>query len=383
MRTSTGFILIASLCTAVLYNNCGGVHERNSALSSVEACNLILKDEFNRGYHPFLKNQCASCHVFQGTGNGAFADQDANVAFNAFVVRGNNLVGNRALDPQHQPPFSGTQHTDTIAELNSTWDAIQTQVDLCIASSGGGGEQIDEGIVPEDPVPTQGTVTTFVKLLEASATNRTLTWNLETELRSPRGLSFPGAQLQIDVQATTTVSGGKSYIFSNPRVRAGTDSLHLMYIGFIINNELVQDATSYHVINRRIPAGQTRDAGAGSIAIAYDIRATDTIALTFGLLEEIDFNPPTFAQLIEPTGVFGRACLSCHDGSVAGSFPDGGFDISSREAVLRTLHVAPYSPNNSEIFIRMNDAARPMPSTGILPEADLRQVLWWIQDGAR
>jgi len=381
MRTSVLTFILGSSLMLVFYNNCSAVHEGNSSLSSAQACNLLYKDEFLRGYGPFLKNNCASCHSFQGTGNGAFADSNDDIAFESFVIRGNNLVRQRALDPQHQPPFTGAQHTETLTEIDTTWDAIKAQVDLCIASSGGDSNTVSDGIVPEDPVPTKGTVTTFLKLLEASPSRRTLSWDLESEIAAPRGLSFPGAEFKIDIQATTTVNGEKTYIFSNPRLTAGNESLHMMYIEFVINNQLVQTATSYHSVNRRVPAGEERPAGVGSIAVAYDVRNTDTVAISFGLLDAINFNPPTFAELIAPTGVFGANCMGCHDGG-AGN-PQGNFDISSRDIVLQRLMVAPYSPNNSEIFKRMNDPLSPMPQSGLLPQNQIDQVLHWIQDGAR
>lgn len=381
MRTSVLTFILGSSLMLVFYNNCSAVHDGSSSLSSSQACNLLYKDEFLRGYGPFLKNNCASCHSFQGTGNGAFADSDDDIAFEAFVVRGNNLVRQRALNPQHQPPFTGAQHTATLTEIDNTWNAIKAQVDLCIAASGGEPSTVSNGILADDPVPTQGTVTTFLKLIEAGPSSRTLSWNLESEIASPRGLSLTGAQFQIDVQATTTLNGEKTYIFSKPRLTAGSDPLHMMYIEFVINNELVQSATSYHSVNRRVPAGGEREAAVGSIAVAYDLRSTDTIAISFGLLDVIDFNPPTFAELIAPTGVFGTHCLGCHNG--ASGTPKGNFDISSRDNVLQRLMVAPYSPNNSEIFKRMNDPLSPMPQSGLLPQNEIDRVLHWIQDGAR
>jgi hypothetical protein len=148
-----------------------------------------------------------------------------------------------------------------------------------------------------------------------------------------------------------------------------------------VNNQEITEATSFHQINRRVPATEERDLATSSLVFRYDIRATDTISVLIGNLEPTTFNPPSFADLIAPGGVFNTHCMSCHDG--ASGNPQAGFDISTRDAILSQLMVAPYAPNNSEIFIRMNDAQSPMPQSGILPDAELEQVLWWIQDGAR
>ncbi len=384
MSTSMVKYFIAAVVLVTLFQNCSATHESSSTLSSFQACNLILKDEFVKGYQKFLQTNCNSCHVSNGSGNGAFADSSVDTAFDAFIFRGYELVGARALDPNHQPPFTGSQHQSALSELEGTWSSAQAQVDVCVANSGGGiGGGIDDGLVPEDPTPTQGNITTFIKALEADKDEKTLSWNLENEIADPSDLSFPGATLEIDVRAITSSTGDKSYVISNPRLTAGSEALHITFIEFSINNKVVTNATSYHTVNRRVPAGETRDLGVGGTIFSYNIRATDVLALKIGRLETIEFDPPTFDELIAPTGVLGANCLSCHDGSNGNSTPQGGFDISSRDAIISQLMVSPYSPNNSEIYKRMNDLQRPMPQGGLLPVDQVDQVLWWIQDGAR
>ncbi len=383
MRISVSLFLSGYLVAMVAFNNCSAVHEGGSLSSSFEACNLALKDEFLNGYHEFLVTNCAGCHVSQGSGNGAFADRNIDIAFDAFNVRGNLLVGSRALDTNHQPPWTGSQHSSEISQLDSTWDVIKQQTNDCISRSGGVVDDIyDDGIVPEDPTFTRGEIQTYIKIMDATPTRKTINWDLSTEILRPSGLSFTGAQLSIDVQANTTINGEKSYIFSNPRLRAGDQALHLIHIGFIINNQLVSTATSYHGLNRRVPATQTRDLSAGSITFLYDLKNTDTLSLSIGLLDVVDFNPPTFDQLIAPTGVFGQNCLSCHNSANTTTTLQGDFDISTRQAIITQIKVAPYSPNNSSLFIRMNDTDSPMPTTGILPNNQIKQVLDWIRDGA-
>lgn len=379
MRTSIGMFLLLYVVVVICFNNCSGVHEGNSAFSSRAACNLILKDEFANGYHHFLNTNCKSCHISGGAGNGPFADPNVDVAFEAFNVRGNFLVGTRAQDAGHQPPFSGPQHAGSIENLDAGWQSAKTQADICIANAGGDPTDGDgEGIIPDDPVPTMGIIETHVRAINPSVTRKTLTWNLANQIKTPQGLSFVGAELSIDVQATTTISGEKSYIFLNPKLKTGAQALHFMYIDFKINNQIVTTATSYHSINRRVPANSTRDLAASSTTFVYDVKSTDTLSLSIGLLEPITFTPPTFAELIAPTGVLGANCLSCHSGPT----PTGGWDMSTRALVIQNLMVAPYSPNSSEIFVRMNSLTSPMPQSGLLPKSDIDQVLFWIQDGA-
>ena len=389
MRTSLVKFFIGGLFIAILYQNCTAVHNESSNLSSFQACNLILKDEFTNGYQEFLNTNCAECHVSNGTGNGAFADPNGDLAFDAFLVRGAELVADRALDPNHQSPWTGPQHDAEINNLMPPWNSAKEQADLCVVNAGiDVNNDIAEGILPDDPKPTAGTITTFIKALRNVSSDQTspttFTWDLSNEIKDGV-VSFAGAEFKLDVTALTSSTGDKNYVFSNPRLTTGDQALHLIFIEFVINHNVVEDATSYHSVNRRVAANQTdTPLGVGGTTFPYNIRATDVLAVSFGILEAINFDPPTFTELINPTtGVFGRYCISCHS-TGGGQTAAGGFDMTTRQNIVNALKVSPYSPNNSRIFIRMNDAQFPMPQDiGILPQSDIEQVLWWIQDGAQ
>lgn len=371
--------IIAGAILVTTYQNCSATHESNSSLSSFEACNLVLKDEFSNGYHLFLETNCQGCHVSGGVGNGAFADANLDIAFDSFNVRGYQLVEQRALDPNHQPPYTGSQHQTTIDDLDTSWLVAKQKADTCIINSGAQVQNdFEDGIVPTDPQPTSASIETFVKLINADKDGTVIRWNLGQEILQPRDLSFANAQLEVRVTALSTITGEKSYIISKPKLKAGDQALHFQYFAVKINGQLIESATGFQQINRRVPANKQRDLATSSIVFEYDIRSTDVISIAIGRLEPITFDPPTFAELIDPAGVFGAQCLSCHDQTN----PQGGFDISTRDSVIGQLMVSPYSPNNSELFKRMNDSANPMPQTGLLDDSSLEQVLWWIQDGA-
>jgi mono/diheme cytochrome c family protein len=348
-------------------------------LSSLDACNIGLKAEFSEGYHTFLKTNCASCHTNGSSGNGAFADTDLDIAFEAFNVRGYNLVEGRALDASHQPPFTGSHHQAEIDQLDETWVAAKDQADLCIANAGISiNPGIEDGVIDEDEEITEGTIETYLKLLSADKDARTITWDLENEIRDPSGLSIVGAELSIDVQALTTVTGEKSYVFSNPVIKTGDDPIHFQFISIKINNRLISEASSYFGVNRRVPANSTRRVGIGSMVFGFDVRSTDVVSLSIGRLDPINFNPPTYEDLAGASGIFNSSCFSCH-GAVN---PQASFDMTSYDNLINQIMVSPYSPNNSEIFKRMNDASNPMPQAGLLPQPQIDQVLQWIQDGA-
>jgi len=384
--------LVGSLMIVVLYQNCSAVHDENASISSFEACNLVLKNEFiSGGYHDFLKSNCSGCHKSGSSGNGAFGDSSVDIAFDAFNIRGYELVETRALDANHQPPFTGSQHQQELNQIDQGWLVAKQQADACIANAGidTGGGGIDDGIVPDDSQPTQGTIDTFVKLTQPDKDGTVIRWNLETEIKDPSGLSFPNAEIEVRVTALTSVTGEKSYTVSNPIIRGGDSALHLQFIAIKINNQLVDTATSYHRINRRVPIGETRKLSEGAMIFSYDVRNTDVISLSIGNLENVTWDPPTFQELNQAGGVFQTNCASCH----TGANPQAGFNISVfsdtnsdnatyLQGVWDQLLVSPFSPNNSEIFKRMNDTQSPMPQSGLLPAADTNEILWWIQDGA-
>lgn len=378
-RSSWIIFLLSLTPLLLIYNNCSGLRSESQTrnLSSAADCNLFLKEEFSRGFHVFLKTNCSGCHRTGGGGNGAFADNDLDLAFDAFQLRGPDLIGSRAQDINHQPPWTGPQHTVSITELKSQWANAEQSAQSCLDNDTDNTDE-ETSIFPIDPVYTTATIETYVKPLAASATRKTIKWNLATEILRPSGLSFQDAELSIDVEAATTINGDKSYIFSNPKLKAGGQALHLSHIGFKINNALVSNATSYNVLNRRVPANLTRDLAGGSITFPYNIQNEDVVALTIGRLDVIDFAPPTFANLISPTGVFGRNCLSCHSTEQQ----QGDFDISTRQNLINRIYISPYSPNNSPLLLRMVHATNPMPPTGALGDDNIKQVLDWVLDGA-
>ena len=63
-------------------------------------------------------------------------------------------------------------------------------------------------------------------------------------------------------------------------------------------------------------------------------------------------------------------CVTCH----GGSSPSAGLDLTTYENVRR-------STEQGTLSQRINDAANPMPQSGLLPSEQRQIIAKWIQDG--
>src|SRR5690606_30570177 len=107
-----------------------------SGLATSEACNNILFEEFKKGYYPFLRTNCSTCHA-SGPGSGFFASTNERLSFNAFMSKGEQKVAEFATST-HKPPNTGTQHTQAINNLRASWAPKQSQFVSCQMSAGAG-----------------------------------------------------------------------------------------------------------------------------------------------------------------------------------------------------------------------------------------------------
>ncbi|MCJ8276605.1 MAG: c-type cytochrome [Bdellovibrionales bacterium] len=365
-------LLIGIGWLAVLVN-CSPEHN-SSGFSAQSACNLVLEDVFKSQYQPFLVQNCNGCHASGGIGIGSFADSDPTVAFEQFRFRG-DLINQRAVDPAHQAGITGPQHQPFIDSVSAQWEDANNQALTCLANATNPGEG---GVIDDDPLLTRGSIFTGEQRIGASETSKTLTWNLGNDISTPSDVSLPGALFSIDVVTNTTPTGNTSYQFSNPKLNTGSDAVHLILIQVRINGQLITSATTYRGLNRRVPANSESDLSLTTMVVPFTFSANDTLSIAFGRLDVIDFNPLTYDQLIGGGGLIAQNCLGCH----GSNNPSGGLDLTDRNNLIGQYVVAPYSPNSSEIFIRMNDDQRPMPPSGKLSQSDIDSIRDWIFAGA-
>jgi hypothetical protein len=105
-----------------------------------------------------------------------------------------------------------------------------------------------------------------------------------------------------------------------------------------------------------------------------------TYSCTNEKIEPIDTLPVNVSLSNDIIPMFNTYCntAACHDGTVP---PDlsaaNAYDVMMNDPDL----VNTANPEQSELYVRMIDQARPMPLTGVLPY-ESSQVLSWIKDGA-
>lgn len=367
--------LVVGMVHVTLLVACAPAHEGSlsDSLSSFGTCEAELQKTFATTYHPFLRQQCGTCHISGGSGKGAFADQNMSLALSQFLSKTESVIKGKALDAAHQAPWTGPQNQSALNTFNSSFQTALTKYNGCQQSA-----QQPPNNPPPPPEPGQSVYFTVAKVMTANATAKTISFDLGTELAQPMGAMFAGSRIDIDVRTQSVAGGGTSYLFTNLRARAGTQALRYVRFEILINNQLISTATTYKGVDRRVPAQGQRTLSTTGSVIEMNVAATDTLSLGIGLIEAVNFAPPTYQQLIAATGVVGASCLNCHNNNNAA----GGLNFNNYAQVISRMQAVPFNLAASEIYIRMNDAAAPMPTSGLLGAAQRKLVEDWIMDGA-
>lgn len=270
----------------ILFNNCSAQHDPGvgDMFSSVSACEPI--DDFARTFHPFLRNNCASCHFPGGSGKGVFAANDIQMAFEAFSLVGYSMVSDYAVNPAHQPPHTGRHHTETINVLKLEWAQALERREICM----GGAQEEAVDVTQWIQTRSQG-----LNLLEDGA-SQVLTWNLATDLLD-NGEQMPEIDRALfQVTVTLTEMGGrKYYLLSRPTLDLRNNSTHDLRVNglkFRINGNYIQNDTTFTFMNRAVRRGSIdNNLSSGSSIAPSDPRARDVIALSFGELTVEDLPP--------------------------------------------------------------------------------------------
>lgn len=385
------WFLGAATC-AVAYTNCGEGFQIQDLSSTVggsrfyqapgETCEAALVRVYKSTYQPFLIQHCGACHVQGGGGNGLFAEADVSTSYTSFASKGMNLINAQATG-FHKPPFTGSQHQNQIAQLSSIWSGSQSDYAHCLASEGGGG---GGAILKTAAVKVPAKLTTTFRRIE---------WDLEKD--STRNLPMIAG---IDVRRMVLNNETRGYEFRNATLKL-KPSASKMYraraLHIYINDELQTNITTYTNID--VLVSSTTDinfaAGFANGTVVRTPSDDDMIALEFSSVT-VDAALPqpspspsptptpspspspspsptptvvTYSSLVATGGVFAMHCVSCH---TEGGPQSAGLNLKSYAAAKASADA---------IKRRMNDVARPMPASGILPESKRSLVEAWINQG--
>jgi mono/diheme cytochrome c family protein len=375
---------VGAFVTVVAFNNCGeGFTMAN--LSSVsggsvefstaggESCEEAIVKVYASTFHPFLNQTCGGCHVAGGIGLGVFGSPDVVSSYTAFANVGASKISSQAVNAAHKPPYTGPQNQARITEINAYWGAAQDKYAQCLVDSGQA--QVSSKVKSATMTVPANLATTFV----------TMTFDLAS--------ATPSVPLTatIDIRRAIINNVTQGYEFRNPTLRlknTSSGSYQVKTVNLYINMTKAEEVTTYQNVSAVISTTTATNLSAGTAnAIAVMTPNTgDVIALEYETLASTTATSPsatptatatatatptsvTYTQLAGTGGVFANNCFSCHSASNA----RGGLDLT-KYASAKTAA--------ANIQARMNNSNNPMPTSGILSEAQRAMVDVWVANGA-
>lgn len=392
---------LGGLALLVAFNNCGQGFVMQNLSSSLgsgsgsgggslfsrapgETCENALMKVYQSSFHPFLNQNCNSCHV-NGPGLGSFASQDLATSYTSFSSIGADKISAMAVNDGHKPPYTGQKNVARVDELKAVWGPAQTEYAACVAEqqqqNGGGGPAPGSLVVRTTSKPVAANLaTTYVRM----------EWDLETD-------SNGKVPLVAGIDIRRSVIGGVTYgyEFRNPTLRlknTTSGNYAARALNLYINQELQSQTTTYSNIDTIINSTTNINLSPGSAAAlaARTPATTDVIGLEFSSLGSTTGVPNpggaptptptpastpapvpalTYTQLVAAGGVFANNCVNCHRAGNA----LGGLDLTSYNA-------AKLAADN--IRFRVNNANNPMPTGGLLPQSQRDIINSWVDRGA-
>ncbi len=301
-RDLVRIIFLFGLAT-VFYSNCAAPNSDSGGDSAFTAltfsnCEEDFMNLFANGYHPFLQTNCVNCHV-SGPGKGTFASPDINVAYAAFQQIGYDNISNHAVSQSHNPPYTGPQHQQTIADLRLQWSRHESEKAECKAGTPPPGTidfqtlKLVESKAIAMPA-TLAAVDLSKGLTEIEKGKKTVTFDLSKDMLDS-SLGFNG-QLTLRVGIIRTATGDATYTISEPRIFGNTTDLHVKGLFVKLNNQFIRYATTFDYLDVGIPKNTIQANGllsTGSMVVAGNVTpATDIISFGFIVMEKTTLPPP-------------------------------------------------------------------------------------------
>lgn len=289
---------------------------QSSSSSGIPAdtCEGQLMQFFSTGYHKFLTQTCSTCHA-NGPGKGRFANPDVTIAYNDFMQVGYSKVSDNAISDGHNPPYSGSQNTQTINDLRVTWVQALAEYNTCTGGTA-------SNIVTNVSLSDRSNYLTVDKLIPAmnEGEERKVTFDLNTEVRAIKQeplSSLPGAKISFMIMKNH-VGTMWYYTVYSPRIFNSQTDIHIKGIFTKINGRFVQSSNNFRYVDKMIPKNTIETApeslvSTGALIIPGAISPDDQVSFSFETLEPtvipsppppvtISFTSP-IAQLSGSTGV--------------------------------------------------------------------------------
>lgn len=247
------FAMTSVLVVPVIYNNCSPRHKESSFgfLSglSLGDCSTASEEElFTQTYHPFLVQNCSTCHVAGEVGAGSFASPAPQEGFDAFAVTGFTRISEYATNPTHKPPYTGTKHSSIVNTLQERWIEGLRYLEEC--------QVLTENPFLENQDDPKRISTIEKKIVPNRDAPQTITWKLDEELiDNPNATmpELPQATFSMDIQVVYR-PGSITYVISRPRINSPRVDVHLKSLLVKINGQAAPAQRTFFYLTREIRA---------------------------------------------------------------------------------------------------------------------------------
>lgn len=297
IRKLSLFVILGSFLT-IAFNNCGKPKEAetssedNYSKLSDDPCEDQLMNFYSRSYQPFLVNNCASCHS-TGPGKGQISHKDTAISYKDFMQIGYSKVSSNAISEGHNPPYSGSQHTQTINELKITWIKALSENDVC---NGGSGEVQQVQTLKERA--NFGLTGKPIPVMNDNEEKR-VEFSFAADLSSLQGKAVPdlkGAKLSVMVRKVLKGTE-RYYSVHSPRIYGSTSDIRVKGLFTKINGRFINYSTNFIFVDSKVPKGSVELAtgalvSTGAVVIAGAVFPDDFLSFDFELLETTVIPPP-------------------------------------------------------------------------------------------
>lgn len=292
--------------TVVFFNNCKGKSEGALELQSLNGttsdngsgtgtstgiCEDDLKNLFARSWQPFLKTNCTICHS-NGPGKGRFANADKEIAYADFMQIGFTKISSNAVNPTHNPPYTGVQHTEAVNSLKVEWQTGLIENAKCTGDpSAGPTETQAQKITLKSTDQTIG--------LAADGDKKVITWTINSDLSRVKGTeaapNIPGGKISMTVTRLKNASGATYYDFSSPILHGASVDTRVQGIFVNLNGFLLAYPTTFSYVDKSVRMGSANDVtgllSIGTLVAPKVILPTDTVSLSFINISQVTLPP--------------------------------------------------------------------------------------------
>ena len=271
--------------------------------STGDLCEDDIKKQFLTGYYPLVRTNCATCHM-QDPDKPQFASKDYDVAWAVFKSKGYLKISDHAVNPSHNPPYTGLHLLTEVSSLKSDYAKGLELYNICKGLPAG-------GIVTDPNLLT--VVQTTQKSIPVLAVDESvdMVWDLTNELESTSSTVALGnfgasAKVKVTVTHRMTTGGEEYYTVKAPRIYDNSTGVIAQGLWLKLNTRFVMQQTTFKYMKAAIPANTPSTdplslLATGAMVLLGKPTNADTLRLSFEVLKDGVVQPPPPPALVKFT----------------------------------------------------------------------------------